>query len=137
MRAQLLGRGPPVRLLTSSWPRPTHPPRSSKRMKGARCEPSLLAAAHPSDPGARKEGNTKRGSPASWPRTTHPTQEPRKETQCEPSFFAAAHPSDPGPTRKHEGNPTEAQLLGRGPAQCEPSFLAAAHPSTQEPRKEI
>ena len=31
---------------------PTHAPRSRKRMKGAQCEPSLLAAAHPSDPAA-------------------------------------------------------------------------------------
>ena len=53
------------------------PPAQKGNIKGAQCEPSFLAAAHPSDPGAQKE-------------------EKMKGAQREPGFLAAAHPSDPG-----------------------------------------
>ena len=116
MRAQLLGRGPPIR------------PRSPERRKneGSSTGARLLGSGppiRPRSPERKYEGNPMRAQ--------LPCRGPPKQgnMQREPSFLGAAHPSDPG---AQKGNMKGAQQPRPHPTQDperrkHEGFLAADH----------
>ncbi|OLP97725.1 Copia protein [Symbiodinium microadriaticum] len=84
MRAQLLGRGPPIR-----------PRRAQKaNMKGDQREPSFLAAAHPSDPGAQK-GNMKGDEDEKFEVTKAPRELARLQVSSASSFLGQEEVEQP------------------------------------------
>ena len=133
--AQPLCRGPPIQPK-----RPERKHKGSPTMKGvqwqptpflrspAEWEPSPVATAHPSDPGAQKlnlkgahwEPSLFAVARPSNPRGVQwqPTPFLRSPAEWEPSPVATAHPSDPG-----------AQKLNLKGAHWEPSLFAVAHAS--------